>query len=146
MGVPFVNSIQTAGDLYGIFPLAFAKLVPNDQWSILAGQIASLAGYEPTFTFQNMNVQRGLLWNPTSSVSRGIQINNSAGPFDFAFAWTDGFYSGRLTWLSGSLTWNIHDATSLIFVGAANGRIVDIDTPAAPLLENNSHIYNLVLT
>lgn len=146
LGVPFVNSIQTARDLYGVFPLAFAKFVLNDQWSILAGQISSLSGYEPTFTFQNMNVQRGLLWNPTSSVSRGIQINYSAGPLDFAFAWTDGFYSGRPTWLSGSLTWNIDDATALSLVGAANARTVDIDTVAAPLVQNNSHIYNLVLT
>jgi hypothetical protein len=146
LGIPFVNSLQTASDLYGIFPLAFAKLIPDDQWSILAGQIASLAGYEPTFTFQNMNVQRGLLWNPTSSVSRGVQINYAEGPLDFAFAWTDGFYSGRPTWLSGSVTWNIDDATALSFVGAANARTVDIDTPAAPLLENNSHIYNLILT
>jgi hypothetical protein len=146
LGVPFINSLQTASDLYGVFPLAFAKFVPSDQWSILAGQIPSLVGYELTFTFQNMNVERGLLWNPTSSVSRGIQINYSAGPLDFAFAWTDGFYSGRPTWLSGSLTWNIDDATSLSFVGAANTRAVDIDTPATPLLENNSHIYNLILT
>jgi hypothetical protein len=146
LGIPFVNSIQTTSDLYGVFPLAFAKFVPNDQWSILAGQINSLAGYEATFTFQNMNVQRGLLWNPTSSVSRGIQIDYSAGPLDFAFAWTDGFYSGRPSWLSGSLTWNIDDATALSLVGAANARTVDIDTAAAPLLENNSHIYNLILT
>lgn len=146
LGVPFVNSIQTASDLYGIFPLAFAKFVPSDQWSILAGQISSLAGHEATFTFQNMNVERGLLWNPTSSVSRGIQINYSAGTLDFAFAWTDGFYSGRPTWLSGSATWNIDESTSLSFVGAANTRAVDIDTAATPLLENNSHIYNLILT
>jgi hypothetical protein len=146
LGLPFVNSIQTAGDFYGVFPVAFAKFEPNDQWSIIAGQINSLLGYEATFTFQNMNVQYGLLWNPTSSISRGIQINYSTGPLDFAFAWTDGFYSGRQTWLSGSLTWHADDATALSLVGGANTRTVDVDTPAAPLIENNSHIYSLVLT
>jgi len=146
LGTPLVGTLKTTSQLYGMFPLAFAKFVPNDEWSIVAGQISSLAGFEYTFTFQNMNVQRGLLWNPTSSVSRGIQINHTAGPIDFAFSWNDGFYSGRPTWLSGSATWHLDEANALSFVGAANTRSTDIDTPVSPLLQNNSHIYDLVFT
>lgn len=146
LGAPYVNAIETTGALYGPFPLAFFKLVPNEEWSIVGGKLASLDGLEPTFTFQNMNIERGLLWNPTSSVSRGLQVNYSKGPLTLAFSLNDGFYSGQLSWLSGSATWKIDDANALTFSGAANTRTTTVSTTATPLLQNNSQIYDLIFT
>ena len=36
-------------------------------------------GAEYTFTFQNMNIERGLLWNQETAVNRGIQVNQALG-------------------------------------------------------------------
>ena len=36
---------------------------PTDNFSIEAGNLPTLFGAEYTFTFENMNVERGLLWN-----------------------------------------------------------------------------------
>lgn len=91
-----------------------------------------------------MNIERGLLWNPTSSVSRGVQVNHTVGPISLAFSWNDGFYSGQLSWLSGSATWNIDSANAFTFSGAANLRTTIVSTPATPIFQNNSQIYDLI--
>jgi hypothetical protein len=40
-----------------------------------------LIGAEYTFTFENMNIQRGLLWNQENAVTRGVQVNQTMGKF-----------------------------------------------------------------
>ena len=145
LGTPYVNAWKTTRDLYGPVPQAFIKLVPNEEWSVLVGKLPSLVGLEYTFTFQNMNIERGLLWNPTSSVSRGVQVNYSAGPITLAFSWNDGFYSGQPTWLSGSATWTVDSNNALTFVGASNTRTSAISTTATPLLQNNAQFYDIIL-
>jgi len=60
---------------------------PGDQNSLLP----TLVGAEYTFSFENMNIERGLLWNQENAVNRGVQLNYAADPFTFAFSWNDGF-------------------------------------------------------
>lgn len=146
VGIPYVNAIQTTHDLWGPLPQAFVKLAPNDNWSIMAGKLPSLAGLEYTFSFQNLDVDRGLLWNQTSSVSRGIQVNYSSGPISLASSWTDGFYSNQLTWFSGSATWKVDSANSFAVVWAANTQTSTVSTTATPVLQNNSRIYDVIYT
>jgi hypothetical protein len=146
LGIEYVNAATTTRDLWGPLPLAFVKLAPTDDWSIMAGQLSSLEGLEQTFTFQNMNVERGLLWNQSSSVSRGVQVNHSAGPFSLALSWNDGYYSGRFSWISGSASWNVDSSDSLSLVGAANAGTTIISKTATPVLQNNSQLYNVIYT
>ena len=87
---------------WGPLPEAFVTLAPTSAWSITGGKLPSLPGLESTFTFQKMNIERGLLWNQTNSVNRGVQLNYSHGPISLALSWNDGFYSSRLSWVSGS--------------------------------------------
>src|SRR6266446_2453410 len=54
----------------------FLTGAPSDDWSIQAGKLSSLSGVEANFTFQNMNIERGLLWGQTANVSRGLQVNH----------------------------------------------------------------------
>ncbi len=62
-------------------------------------------GAESTFTYQNFNVERGLLWAQENAVNRGIQVNQTLGKYLTAsLSWNDGYYSNRYSWLSGSLT------------------------------------------
>jgi hypothetical protein len=146
IGTPYVNSIKTTNDLWGPIPEAFIKLAPNDNWSIVAGKLPSLVGLEYTFSFQNLNIERGLLWNQTSSVSRGVQLNHSVGPISLALSWNDGFYSDQLSWLSGSATWKVDSANSFAVIWAGNTRTTTVSTTATPLFQNNSRIYNVIYT
>ena len=73
-------------------------------------------GAEYTFTFENMNIDRGLLWNQENAVNRGIQVNQTMGKFTASLSWNDGFYSNRYSWLSGALTY-ANGPHSVAFVG-----------------------------
>jgi hypothetical protein len=143
LGTPYVNAINTISDLWGPVPLAFVTLAPTQDWSIEVGKLSALAGLEQTFTLQNMNIERGLLWNQSNSVNRGIQVNHSIGPCTLALSWNDGYYSGRYSWLSGSFGWNIDGSDTLTLTGAGNAGTTIISHPATPVFQNNSEIFDL---
>jgi len=62
LGAPYFNTPKATGDFFGPLPLAWAKVAPTDTFSIQGGKIPTLIGAENTFTFQNLNIERGLLW------------------------------------------------------------------------------------
>jgi hypothetical protein len=101
-------------------PEAFGKLVVNDSLNFEAGKLPTLIGQEGTFTFQNLNIERGLLWNQENLINRGVQVNYSVGPVVLALSWNDGFYSNSFTYLTGSATWTVNDANTLVFAGGVN--------------------------
>ena len=70
LGVPFLATDKTVSNLYGPVPVAYLKLQAGKNTSILVGQLPTLIGAEYTFTFENMNIARGLLWNQETAVSR----------------------------------------------------------------------------
>src|SRR5438874_890501 len=82
----------------------------------------------------------------TGNVNRGVQVHHTMGPLALAFSLNDGFYSDRLSWLSGSATWTIENGQTLAFVGAGNTRTTAVSTFATPLIQNNSQVYNLIYT
>ena len=65
------------------------------------GILPTLIGAESTFDFQNMNIERGLLWNQENAINRGVQINQTMGKFTASLSYNDGFYSNRYNWLTG---------------------------------------------
>jgi hypothetical protein len=146
VGAPYFRAGKTLQEYFGPLPEAYVKWVPNDQFSIVAGKIPTLGGVENGFTYQNLNIQRGLLWNLTSTVARGVQANYSTGPFGFSLAWTDGYYSNRYTWASGSASVEFDDANSLMLIAGANLKPSSVSTIVAPIFENNSQIYNVIYT
>jgi hypothetical protein len=144
LGTPFMATDKTLTNLYGPLPVAFVKLVPSKNTSILIGELPTLIGAEYTFTFENMNVSRGLLWNQENAVNRGIQVNQTMGKFTASVSWNDGFYSNRYNWLTGSLTY-ANGPHSLSFVGGGNLGQTDYQTFATPIQDNGS-IYNVIYT
>ena len=146
LGTPYLRASKATRHNFGPVPLAYGTIAPSEDWSIQAGKLPSVSGVEYTFTFQNLNIERGLLWNPTSSVSRGVQVNHTMGPAALSFSLNDGFYSDRLTWLSGSASWTVDTSQTIAFAGAGNTRTTAVSTIATPLIQNNSQIYNLVYT
>src|SRR5438132_1275343 len=85
----YVQAGDTISDTFGVMPVAYLKLAPNDSFSVEAGKLPTLMGEEFTFTFENMNIERGLLWNQENAVNRGAQANYSSGPFSLALSWND---------------------------------------------------------
>ncbi len=105
LGAPFVNTGRQVTDLWGPIPVAYLKFSPTKTTSIQVGSLPTLMGAEYTFDPQNMNIQRGLLWNQENAINRGIQINQTLGKVTASFSWNDGFFSNRYSWLSGSVTY-----------------------------------------
>ena len=145
IGLPFLSTADTVKNIYGPFPQGYLKLVKGS-FNVEVGALPTLIGAEYTFSFENMNIERGLLWNQENAVNRGIQLNWSHKKLSTAFSWNDGFYSNRYTWLSGSLSWAFNSANTLAFIGMGNAGAYAKNTLATPLTLNNSQIYNLIYT
>src|SRR6202162_2861809 len=145
IGVPFLSTSDTIKNIYGPFPQGYAKFVKGN-FNVEIGALPTLIGAEYTFSFENMNVERGLLWNQENAVNRGIQLNETYKKLTASLSWNDGFYSNRYTWLTGSLTYAFNSANSLAFVGGGNAGAYAKNTLATPLFLNNSQIYNLIYT
>jgi hypothetical protein len=152
LGAPYFNTPVATGDFFGPLPLAWAKVAPNDAFSIQGGKLPTLIGAENTFSFQNMNIERGLLWGQEPAISRGGQLNYTAGPLAAALSLNDGFYSNRYTWLSGSATYTFNSSNNVVFAAAGNyahTTKVTTTTPffqttATPLFQNNETLFTLI--
>ncbi|MGH8012237.1 MAG: outer membrane beta-barrel protein [Candidatus Binataceae bacterium] len=146
LGTAYVSSGNAVNNLYGALPVAYLKIAPTASFSIMAGNLPTLIGAEYTFTFENMNIERGLLWNQENAINRGVQLNYSKGPLSGSLSWNNGFYSPSYTWLIGSLAWTINSANALSFVGGGNLGFSKFSNFATPLPQNNGQIYNLIYT
>ena len=144
LGVPFLATDKTITNLYGPLPVAFLKLQAGKNTSILIGSLPTLIGAEYTFTFENVNVERGLLWNQENAVNRGIQVNQTMGKVTASLSWNDGFYSNRYSWLTGSLTY-ANGPHALAFVAGGNAGQTAFQNYATPV-QNNGSIYNVIYT
>jgi hypothetical protein len=145
LGTPFISTEQTLTDLYGPVPTAYLKLLPTKTTNIMIGVLPTLVGAEYTFSFQNMNVERGLLWNQENAITRGIQVNQAIGKhLTASFSWNDGYYSNRYSGLSGSLTY-VNGPHALAFIGAGYLGTTDWTNLATPL-QNNGQIFNVIYT
>ena len=146
LGLPYTPSGRSVDQLWGPLPVGYLKIAPTDSFSIMAGNLPTLIGAEYTFTFENINIERGLLWNQENAINRGVQLNYSKGPISASVSWNNGFYSKSYTWLWGSLTYALNSANSITAVGGQNLGFSKFSNFATPLLQNNSGIYNLIYT
>jgi hypothetical protein len=144
LGVPYLDTDQTMTQLYGPLPVGFVKLQAGKNTSVQIGALPTMIGAEYTFTFENMNIERGLLWNQENVITRGVQVNQTMGKFAASLAWTDGFYSNRYTWLTGSLAYT-NGPNALSFVAGGNLGQTKFQTLATPV-QNNGSIYNVIYT
>ena len=146
IGATYLRAGKTTDDFFGPVPLAYLKLVPNEHVSFMAGKLPTLIGAENLFTFQNMNIERGLLWNQTNDLNRGVQVNVTEGPVSASVALSDGFYSDHYSWLSGLVTYTIDPNNTVAFVASGNVGDDAKSTLATPLILNNSQIYDVIYT
>jgi hypothetical protein len=152
LGAPYIRATQQTSNSFGVLPVAFAKIVINDSFNVEAGRLPTLIGAEYTFTFQNLDIERGLLWNQEPAISQGVQVNYTSGPWTAALSLNDGYFSGRYNWLTGSLAYAFSSSDTVTLVGGGNLGHTDYGAPltgpafanATPLLQNNSSIFNLI--
>jgi hypothetical protein len=141
IGTPYSHLTDSENALHNFFsavPQAFLKIVPSDTFSIQAGKLPTLIGAEYTFSFENFNIERGLLWNQEPAVSRGVQANYTIGPVALSVSLNDGYYSDRFNWISGSATWTINPTNTLVFAAGGNfGRTGPVAGVATPTAQNN---------
>jgi len=144
LGTPFISTDKAISNLFGPVPVWYVKLAPGKNTSVMIGSLPTLIGAESTFDFQNMNINRGLLWNQENDINRGIQVNQTVGKFTASFSWNDGYYSNRYSWLSGSLTY-VNGPHSLSFIGMGNLGQRAFATLPTPV-QNNSLMYAAIYT
>jgi hypothetical protein len=145
LSVPFVNAQNTVNNFYGPVPVAFLKLPVGKTTSFQIGSLPTLMGAESTFTYQNFNIERGIVWNQENAINRGIQVNQALGKYLSASAsWNDGYYSNRYSWLSGSLTFT-KGPHSLVYDGMGNLGQTAYQTTATPV-QNNSYMHVVIYT
>ena len=146
LGVPTVSTANTITGLYGPVPVAYVKLVKGN-FNVEIGELPTLIGAEYTFSFENMNVERGILWNQENAISRGIQINDTYKKLTFAVSWNDGFYSNVYNWITGTAAYAFNSSNTLSFIGGGNvGQTTSLPTAATPFLQNNGAIYEVLYT
>jgi hypothetical protein len=144
VGVPYLKATSTVPATFGYVPVAYVKLQGEGDWSSFsfeAGKLPTLIGDEYTFTYENMNIERGLLWNLEPAISRGVQLNWSSGAWNASVSWNDGSYSNNLNWMSGLLSYGFNGgADTLAFAGGGN-----LGGHNGSLL-NQGSVYNLIYT
>lgn len=146
LGTPYFHVGRVTGNTFGPVPVAYAKIAPNDQFSFQVGKLPTLIGAEYAFTYQNMNIERGLLWNQEPIISRGIQGNYTAGPLTISVSLNDGFYSNNYNWISGLASYALNKENTIAVVAGGNFGESRKGTFVTPLAQNNSRIVNLIYT
>jgi hypothetical protein len=123
VGVTYAKSSLVPPATFGVVPVAYLKLQGQgdfSDWSIEGGKLPTVIGDEYNFTFENMNIERGLLWNTEPAISRGVQVNFSSGPFSASLSVNDGYYSNVLNTLSGVVSYAVDPTDTVAFSGSGN--------------------------
>ncbi|HVC53610.1 MAG TPA: outer membrane beta-barrel protein [Stellaceae bacterium] len=148
LGAPYIRASTANSTYFGPLPEAYLKFAPNESFSVQAGKLPTLIGAEYTFTFENMNIERGLLWGQEPAISKGIQANYTWGPVAYSLSLNDGFDSDNFNWLSGLASWTINPANTLAVAAGGNFGTTGVqsNTFLTPTPQSNSTIVNLIYT
>jgi hypothetical protein len=145
LGVSFMNAENTVNNFYGPVPVAYLKLLAGKNTQFLIGSLPTLMGAESTFTYQNFNIERGIVWYQENAINKGIQVNQTLGKYlSASVSWNDGYYSNRYSWLSGSVTLTKGHSV-LVYDGMGNLGQTAFQTMATPVA-NNSFMHAVIYT
>ena len=145
LGASFMNAENTVNNFYGPVPVAYLKLLAGKNTQFLIGSLPTLMGAESTFTYQNFNIERGIVWYQENAINKGIQVNQTLGKYlSASVSWNDGYYSNRYSWLSGSVTLTKGHSV-LVYDGMGNLGQTAYQTMATPVA-NNSFMHAVIYT
>jgi hypothetical protein len=146
LGTPYFKAKDYVRDTYGLIPVSYVKIVPISDFNIQIGKLYTLQGAENAFTFQNFNIERGLLWNQTATINRGIQANYAHGPLSVSLSANDGFYSKKYNWLSGTIGYALSSKDSVTLGASGNLGHTNKASFTTPITLNNGQLYFLSWT
>jgi hypothetical protein len=146
LGTPYFKANDLPGLSYKAIPVAYVKIAPSANFNIMAGKLPTLIGAEYTFTFQNMNIARGLLWNQEPAISRGVQANITQGPWAVSLSVNDGYYSNRFTTGSALVAYTLSKTDTLAFAATGQFKKTSKAGFATPVAQNNGDMFNLIWT
>ncbi|HEY5106237.1 MAG TPA: outer membrane beta-barrel protein [Caulobacteraceae bacterium] len=144
VGSPYYRADTANRAFFGPAIQGFLKYAPNANFSIEAGALPTLQGAEYTFTFENYNIERGLLWNQENTVNKGVQANYTKGSWLVSASFNDGYDSDRYTSASGLTTYTFKNTDTLTFVAQGTFKKVYVNTLLSPGAQANSQVYNLI--
>jgi hypothetical protein len=145
LGFALNKTTQTGANtsLYGAVPSIYIEYAPTSNFNLEAGKLATFIGQENTYTYENLNIQRGIIWNLETAISRGLRGTFTGSKFNGALEINDGYYSGNRLGVEGQLT-NVPSASTtfeFVFV------LPNASAPAnATASIANKRLYNPLLT
>jgi hypothetical protein len=142
LGNPYIKA-NYANFAYGEVPIAYGKVQLDDNFSIEAGKLPTLIGAEMPFTPQNINIERGLLWNQEPLFSRGVQANYADGPLSISLSWNDGAYTNIWNTGSGLISYAIDSSDTIAFDVSITP---DVTNHLFEYRRPGQQIYNLMYT
>jgi hypothetical protein len=146
IGTPYVKGTDLPDLSYKWVPVAFVKLQPSANFNVMIGKLPTLIGAEGAFTYQNVNIERGLLWNQEPLFSRGVQLNFTQGNLSASVAWTDGYYSNVYSTGSLLVTYALSKTDTIGFDATGQFHKTGASRFTTPLVQNNGQLYNLMWT
>jgi hypothetical protein len=146
LGSAYVQANKLPQETYRYVPVAYVKIAPTANFNIEVGKLPTLIGAEYTFSFQNMNIIRGLLWNQEPAISRGVQVNYTKGPLTVSASLNDGYYSDHYTTGSGLISYAVDPKNTVAFAASGNFDTTTRSSFVTPIAQNNGSIYNLIWT
>ena len=146
LGSALATSPRLTEETFKYVPVAYIKIVPNAAFSFQIGELPTLIGAEYTFSFQNLNIERGLLWNQEPAISRGVQGNYTQGPLAVSVSINDGYFSEHYSTVSGLATYTLSPKDTLAAAASGNFDKTSHSSFVTPLPQNNGTIWNLMYT
>lgn len=115
---PGATSVQT----YATGPLraVYLTLAPTSNFSISAGHVASLEGFESSVDWQNSNLLTTDLFYVENSQSTGVTATYTMGPVSGTVTFGDGFDTQVWNYLQLLATYTINDNNALTLYGSTN--------------------------
>lgn len=104
------------GPLYA----AYLTLAPTSDFTISAGQIGSVEGYESAIDWENANVLTTDIFYVQNGQSLGVTASYSHGPLSATLTFGDGFNTGVWNFLQGDVSYAANANNSLTIYGATN--------------------------
>lgn len=98
----------------------YITLAPSPHFTISAGHVGSLEGYESGIDWNNFNVLTTDMFEVENSQSTGVTATVTFGPLSGTVTFGDGFDTQVWNYLQMSATWTINDTNNLNLYGATN--------------------------
>lgn len=145
VGFALNKTIQNGANtsLYGALPSVYVEYAPTSNFNLIAGKLATFTGWESTYTYENANIQRGIIWNIETAVSRGLGANVSGPKFNAGLQVNDGYYSGNRLGVEGQISNTPNSNLTLAFVWVVPNSSAPGNATASIA---NKQLYNPMLT